>query len=84
MDGTSNSPRLAHNVKRLSRLDLPGAGQVYVAGDYAYIGHIPNKEKLGTSILDVSDPRKPQHRVADLPRRSRARTATRRASSATS
>jgi len=51
---------LARNVTRLSHLDLPGAGQVYVAGDYAYIGHIPNKQKLGTSILDVRDPKSPK------------------------
>lgn len=51
---------LARNVRRLSHLDLPGAGQVYVAGDYAYIGHIPNKAQLGTSILDISDPRRPR------------------------
>ena len=42
----SNAPQLAHNVTRLSRLDLPGAGQVYVAGHYAYIGHIPNKQQI--------------------------------------
>jgi hypothetical protein len=60
MDGTPNTARLAHNVKRLARLDFPGAGQVYVDGKYAYIGHIPNKEHLGTSILDVSDPKKPR------------------------
>ncbi|HEV7802187.1 MAG TPA: hypothetical protein VGP15_14015, partial [Burkholderiales bacterium] len=59
MDGTPNNPRLAHNIKRLSRLELPGAGQVYVDGKYAYIGHIPNKQQLGTSILDVSDPGNP-------------------------
>ncbi len=47
-------------MKRLARLELPGAGQVYVAGGYAYIGHLPNKQRLGTSILDVSDPRKPR------------------------
>jgi hypothetical protein len=47
-------------VKRLSRLELPGAGQIYVAGKYAYVGHITNKERLGTSILDVSDPRQPK------------------------
>jgi hypothetical protein len=47
-------------VKRLSRLELPGAGQVTVEGEYAYVGHITNKEGLGTSILDVSDPRKPR------------------------
>src|SRR5216683_1067266 len=51
---------LAHNVVRLSHLDLPGAGQVYVVGDYAYVGHIPNKQQLGTSILDVCDPKKPR------------------------
>src|SRR6185295_3813268 len=47
-------------VTRLSHMDLPGAGQVQVAGHYAYIGHITNKEGLGTSILDISDPRKPK------------------------
>jgi hypothetical protein len=31
-----------------------------VAGKYAYLGHITNKQRLGTSILDVSDPRKPR------------------------
>jgi len=51
---------LSSNVTRLSHLALPGAGQVYVTGNYAYIGHITNKERLGTSILDVSDPRKPK------------------------
>ena len=53
-------PQLSHNVTRLSHLDLPGAGQVAVEGAYAYVGHIPNQENLGTSILDVSDPRKPR------------------------
>jgi len=51
---------LQRNVKRLSRLELPGAGQVTVEGKYAYVGHITNKERLGTSILDVSDPRMPR------------------------
>jgi len=51
---------LARNVKRLARLELPGAGQVTVEGKYAYVGHITNKEGLGTSILDVSDPRQPR------------------------
>jgi len=31
-----------------------------VAGDYAYVGHIPNKQRLGTSILDVRDPKNPR------------------------
>ncbi|MBI4292608.1 MAG: RNA polymerase subunit sigma-70 [Betaproteobacteria bacterium] len=51
---------LARNVKRLSHVDLPGAGQVYVIGNHAYIGHVPNAQKIGTSILDVSDPGKPR------------------------
>src|SRR5258707_14407220 len=51
---------LARNVTPLSNLDLPGAGQVTVAGDFAYVGHIPNKKKLGTSILDVRDPKNPK------------------------
>src|SRR3954452_25145543 len=53
-------PRLAQNVTRLSRLELPGAGQVYVDGRYAYVGHIPNKQQLGTSILDITDPKDPR------------------------
>src|SRR6266581_9587406 len=60
MGSIPGTPQLARNVKRLSRLELPGAGQVYVAGKYAYVGHITNNERLGTSILDVSDPRQPK------------------------
>ena len=51
---------LSKNVKRLGRLDLAGAGQVRVVGNYAYVGHLPNRAQLGTSIIDVSDPRKPR------------------------
>src|SRR5215467_868432 len=51
---------LARNVRRLGHLDLPGAGQVTVAGRHAYVGHIPNKSHLGTSIIDISDPRNPR------------------------
>lgn len=54
---TSNGS-VASNVKRLSRLDIPGGGQVEVNGDYAYIGHMTPPH--GTSIIDVSDPRKPR------------------------
>jgi hypothetical protein len=60
MDRSPPGAQLARNVTRLSHLDLPGAGQVYVAGDYAYVGHIPNKQQLGTSILDVRDPQRPR------------------------
>jgi hypothetical protein len=59
MTNRGQSP-ISRNVTRLSHLDLPGAGQVTVAGKYAYVGHITNKLRLGTSILDVSDPRKPR------------------------
>lgn len=55
-DGAS----VRRRTRRISHLDLGGAGQVYVAGDYAYIGHLPNKDRLGTSIVDVSDPANPR------------------------
>src|SRR5690242_855168 len=51
---------VARNVRRLGHLDLPGAGQVTVAGNFAYIGHIPNKNNLGTSIVDISDAKNPR------------------------
>ena len=54
------SAKLAHNVTRLGHLDLQGAGQVLVQGNYAYIGHITNKEGLATSIVDVADPKNPK------------------------
>ncbi len=60
MEGSSNTPQLARNVKRLAHLDLPGCGQVYVQGNYAYLGHLPNQQNLGTTIVDVSDPRQPR------------------------
>ena len=53
-------PPMARNVRRLGHLDLPGAGQVCVAGSHAYVGHIPNKDHLGTSIVDISDPANPR------------------------
>src|SRR5262249_56450179 len=40
--------------------DVPGAGQVTVAGHHAYVGHIPNKDQLGTTIIDVADPYHPR------------------------
>src|SRR5436309_425432 len=52
--------QLARNVRRLGHLDLPGAGQVTVAGRHAYVGHIPNKNHLGTSIIDIADPGNPR------------------------
>src|SRR5688572_29151082 len=60
MNAPQHAPSLTKNVSRLSHLDLMGAGQVYVDGKYAYIGHITNKEGLATSILDISDPKNPK------------------------
>ena len=60
MNAPTATPQLAHNVTRISHLDLPGAGQVYVQGNYAYVGHITNKQQLGTSIVDVADPKNPK------------------------
>src|ERR1700704_3034581 len=51
---------LAYNVRRLAHLDIPGAGQVTVAGHHAYVGHIPNKDRLGTTIIDIADPYHPR------------------------
>src|SRR5476649_1788334 len=57
---TNPNGALARNVKRLGHLDLPGAGQVTVSGKFAYVGHIPNKQNLGTSIIDIADPANPR------------------------
>jgi hypothetical protein len=54
------SGALARNVRRVGHLDLPGAGQVNINGRYAYVGHIPNKDDLGTSIVDIADPANPR------------------------
>ena len=51
---------LSRNVRRLGHLDLPGAGQITIAGKFAYVGHIPNKQNLGTSIIDIADPAHPR------------------------
>jgi hypothetical protein len=51
---------LAQKVRRLGHLDLPGAGQVTVSDGHAFVGHIPNPDGLGTSILDISDPHNPR------------------------
>ena len=57
---------LARNVRRVGHLDLPGVGQVNIAGNYAYVGHIPNKGDLGTTIVDIADPANPRV-VATVP-----------------
>lgn len=49
---------LSHRMKRLGHLDLPGAGQVVVQGHHAFVGHMDAPH--GTTILDVSDPKRPR------------------------
>ena len=49
---------LSENFKHLSRLDIAGGGQITVDGNYAYVGHMDPPH--GTSIFDISDPRKPK------------------------
>ena len=55
---------VAHNVRRLGALDIPGGGQVVVQDGYAFVGHM--KPPHGTSIIDVSDPTAPKV-VAEIP-----------------
>lgn len=52
------SESVAHNVREIGRLDIPGGGQIVVRDGYAYVGHMrpPN----GTSIIDVRDPANPR------------------------
>jgi hypothetical protein len=60
MNVVERTPPLARNTRRLGHLDLAGAGQVCVAGRHAYVGHLPNKNHLGTTIVDISDPANPR------------------------
>jgi hypothetical protein len=46
------------NTKLVGHIDLPGGGQVWVEGTTMFVGHMRNPN--GTSIVDVSDPRKPK------------------------
>jgi hypothetical protein len=49
--------RMSRNVSHLSHVDIPGGGQVFVSNGTSYVGHMKARE--GTSIIDVSDPRRP-------------------------
>jgi hypothetical protein len=60
MNGMQANQAISSNFKSLSRIEIPGGGQVTVSGDFAYIGHIPNKNNLGTPILDISNPKLPK------------------------
>lgn len=59
MSAATSTP-LRHKTRLLGHLDLAGAGQVTVSGHYAYVGHIPNKASLGTTVIDVADPANPR------------------------
>ncbi|MCC6781085.1 MAG: RNA polymerase subunit sigma-70 [Hyphomicrobiales bacterium] len=51
-------PVATSNIRHLSRMELPGGGQIVIQGSYAYVGHQNGPE--GTTILDISDPRRPR------------------------
>ncbi|HKL68296.1 hypothetical protein, partial [Salibaculum sp.] len=53
-----NDQSISKGFRRIARLDIPGGGQVFVQGSYAYVGHIA--PPFGTSIIDISDPANPQ------------------------
>jgi hypothetical protein len=52
------SAHASANIRHLCRTELPGGGQIVIQGNYAYVGHQNGPE--GTTILDISDPRKPK------------------------
>ena len=52
------SDPLSQNTRGLSNLDIEGGGQIVVSDGFAYVGHM--KPPHGTSIINVSNPRKPR------------------------
>ena len=52
------APRASSNIRHLSRMELSGGGQIEIQGNIAFVGHQHGPE--GTTILDISDPRKPR------------------------
>ncbi len=52
------TPHASSNIRHLSRMELPGGGQIVIQGNFAFVGHQNGPE--GTTILDISDPRKPK------------------------
>jgi len=49
---------VSDKIKQVGRMDLPGGGSIVVEHGYAYVGHID--PPLGTSIIDVRDPKHPR------------------------
>lgn len=54
---------LQRNIRCVGQLDIAGGGQIYVAGSFAYVGHM--RPPYGTSIIDIEDPTNPRV-VAEL------------------
>ena len=48
----------SRNISLLSRLDIPGGGQVWMDGTTLYVAHM--RPPHGTTIVDVADPRNPR------------------------
>ena len=49
---------VSKNIRLVGGMDLPGGGSVVVENGYAYVGHMD--PPLGTSIIDVKDPKHPR------------------------
>jgi hypothetical protein len=49
---------ISEKIRMVSRIDIPGGGQVVVQDGTAYVGHMDAPH--GTSILDVKDPKHPR------------------------
>jgi hypothetical protein len=52
------APRGSSNVRHLCRMELSGGGQIVIQGSTGFVGHQHGPE--GTTIMDISDPRKPK------------------------
>src|SRR5262249_8438581 len=68
LEGASLRPELPageamSGVRQVGYFDCPGGGQVVVSGTTAYVAHM--KAPHGTTIVDVSDPSRPQA-IAEL------------------
>ncbi|HET7672839.1 MAG TPA: hypothetical protein VFK84_20680 [Burkholderiales bacterium] len=48
----------AKNTRLVAHIDVPGGGQVWVEGNTLLVGHMRNPN--GTTLIDVSDPKKPK------------------------
>ena len=55
---SGTAPRGSSNIRHLCRMEIAGGGQIVIDGNYAYVGH--QHRPHGTTILDISDPRKPK------------------------